>query len=575
MDKHYGPTLPISEQIHAEKYRGPGETFYEAMSRLAGGLSDGEEHRKKIKGIFLDQRFLPAGRVQAAIGSPRKTTAFNCFVSQTIEDSTEGIMDGATNAFKTMRKGGGIGYDFSTLRHRGAPIQTLGSKASGAVSFMDIYDSVCNTVSSAGNRRGAQMGVLRVDHPDIEEFVRAKQNKDKLRNFNISVAVTDEFMKALENEEAFDLMWDGKVVDTIDPAALWDEIMRATWEWAEPGVLFIDTINEQNNLHYCEKIAATNPCGEQPLPPYGACLLGSFNLTKYIKHEVDLDVVPCGLDIYEFDYAALEHDIPHIVRAMDNVIDRTIYPLPEQEREAVQKRRIGLGITGYANAASILGHPYGSVEAIEFLDEVLSTLKNTAYKYSVELAIEKGVFSAYDRDLYPQSKYVKGLRPEVQTLIKAYGIRNSHLISVAPAGTISLTADNVSSGIEPVFALETQRSVKTEEGDVVVSVPDYAYAQYQIGGKTSDQVSMKEHLAVLAVAQSHVDSAVSKTCNVGDHVTWEDFKDLYVQAWKLGCKGLTTFRAAGKRFGILNKVPIEEEGTACYIDPKTGNKTCE
>ena len=239
-----GPTLEISKQVHQEKYRGPNESFYDAMVRLAGTLNDGEEHRHKLKDIFLNQRYLPAGRVQSAIGSPRKTTAFNCFVSQTIEDSTEGIMDGATNAFKTMRKGGGIGYDFSTLRYRGAPIQTLGSKASGAVSFMDIYDAVCNTVSSAGNRRGAQMGVLRVDHPDIEEFIRAKQNDKRLKNFNISVAITDQFMEALVNDESFDLVWEGQVVDTIDPSALWDEIMRATWDWAEPGVLFIDTINE-------------------------------------------------------------------------------------------------------------------------------------------------------------------------------------------------------------------------------------------------------------------------------------------------------------------------------------------
>ena len=560
-----GPTLEISKQIHAEKYRGPNESFYEAMSRLAGVLHDGEEHRTKIKDIFLDQRFLPAGRVQAAIGSARQTTAFNCFVSQTIEDSSEGIMDGATNAFKTMRKGGGIGYDFSTLRYRGATIQTLGSKASGAVSFMDIYDAVCNTVSSAGNRRGAQMGVLRIDHPDIEEFIRAKQNDGRLKNFNISIAVTDKFMEALNKDEAFDLMWEGKVVDTIDPSALWDEIMRATWEWAEPGVLFIDTINEHNNLNYCEKIAATNPCGEQPLPPYGACLLGSFNLVKYIDN-----------DYREFNWDQFKQDIPHVVRAMDNVIDRTVYPLPQQEAEAKAKRRIGLGITGFANASEIIGHAYGSVGCLSFLDSVLSVLKNTAYMYSAELALEKGKFPLYEHSKVTKAPFIRNLNSDTFQTISEVGLRNSHLISIAPAGTISLTADNVSSGIEPVFALETQRTINTEEGVAIVNVPDYAYNNYNVKGKVSADITMEEHLDVLATAQRHVDSAVSKTCNVGDDVTWEDFKDLYYNAWSRDCKGITTFRAAGKRFGILNAVSTEDtEGSACFIDPATGNKTCD
>ena len=577
MTEQYGPTLPISEQVHAEKHRGPGESFYESAARLASNLSDGEEHRGKIKDIFLNQRFLCAGRVQSAIGSPRKTTAFNCFVSQTIEDSTEGIMEGATNAFKTMRKGGGIGYDFSTLRYRGAPIKTLGSQASGAVSFMDIYDSVCNTVSSAGNRRGAQMGVLRIDHPDIEEFIRAKQNDGRLKNFNISVAVTDEFMEALLNDESFDLVWEGKVVETIDPAALWDEIMRANWEWAEPGVLFIDQINAMNNLKYCETIAATNPCGEQPLPPYGACLLGSFNLVKYLRKGLQSKEVEAG---YSFNWEQFRQDIPHIVRAMDNVIDRTIYPLPQQEAEAKAKRRIGLGITGFANASEILGMPYGSEESLDFLHEVLTVLKNSAYMYSVELGMEKGRFPMYDSIEYPQSLYIQTLAPVVQEAIQKYGLRNSHLISIAPAGSISLTADNISSGIEPVFALTTQRTIKADEGDIIVSVPDYAYANYSVRGRTSEEVTAEEHLKTLATAQVHVDSAVSKTCNVGDHVSWDEFKEIYIDAWMTGCKGITTFRAAGKRFGILNKVEEEvveegiEEGTACYIDPNTGDKSC-
>ena len=283
-----------------------------------------------------------------------------------------------------------------------------------------------------------------------------------------------------------------------------------------------------------------------------------------------------GDDPYTFNWGQFKHDIPHIVRAMDNVVDRTIYPLPEQEFEAKNKRRIGLGITGFANASEILGWEYGGEESVDFLDKVMSVLKNTAYMYSAELSIEKGAFPVYDARSYHDSPFIKGLDPITREVVGKYGLRNSHLISIAPAGTISLTADNVSSGIEPVFALETQRTINTEEGIEIVQVPDYAYANYGIEGKVSEQVTMDEHLDVLAIAQRHVDSAVSKTCNVGDDVSWEDFKDLYVRAWKAGCKGITTFRASGKRFGVLNAVPVPEldEGAACYMDPSTGDKSC-
>jgi len=562
--KTYSPQLAIAEQIHGEKYRGEGENFYEAMTRLAGGLHDGEEHRNKLKDIFRDQRFLPAGRIQAAIGSARDITAFNCFVSQIIEDSTEGIMDGATNAFKTMRKGGGIGYDFSTLRPRGTIIKSLRSPASGAVSFMDIYDAVCNTVSSAGNRRGAQMGVLRIDHPDIEEFIRSKQNGDKLRNFNISVAVTDEFMKTLIDGNDFYLRWKNNSKQAVNPQALWDEIMRNTWDWAEPGVLFIDQINRMNNLHYCETITTTNPCAEQPLPPYGACLLGSFNLVKYIHREGPSDRV--GF----FKWYDFKQDIPYVLRAMDNVIDRTTYPLPEQMKEAKDKRRIGLGVTGLANAAEYLGMTYGDNAFLAFEENVLSTLRDVAYTYSVELAIEKGTFPAY-KDEYNDSEFIKTLPIDIRNSISKHGIRNSHLLSIAPCGTISLTADNVSSGIEPVYALNVNRVIKTEAGDEIIEVPDYGYAQWGVEGKTSKDVTVDEHLNVLATAQKYVDSAVSKTCNVGSDVSWEDFKNLYIKAWEMGCKGITTFRADGKRFGILNS----QDNPVCTIDPETGDKSCD
>lgn len=353
----YGPRSLFSNQIHAEKYRAPGETFREAMTRLSSACSDNDEHFATIREINLNQRFLAAGRVQAAMGATRLTTAHNCFVSGVIEDSyTEGsgsIMERAKQAAKTMRMGGGIGYDFSTLRPNGSLIRKLGSKASGPVSFMTIFDAVCKTTASAGDRRGAQMGVLRVDHPDIEEFVRAKTNDTALTGFNISVAITDEFMQAVEMDRDFPLQFDGQVHKVIKARALWDVIMRNTYDWAEPGVIFIDTVNDRNNLYYCEQISTTNPCGEQPLPPHGACLLGSFNLVKYLFRE--------GPDHpWSFNYTQLFRDIPPIVRMMDNIVDRAHYPLYEQEREAQSKRRMGLGVTGAANTIEALGYHYGS-----------------------------------------------------------------------------------------------------------------------------------------------------------------------------------------------------------------------
>ena len=559
-----GPMLEISKQTHREKHRGIGESFEEAVNRQSSALSDDEEHRLAIKDCIGHQRFLLAGRVQLAIGSPRLVTAFNCFVSQTIQDSMRGIMDAATNAALTMKLGGGIGYDFSTLRYRGSDIVTIDSHASGAVSFMNIFDAVCSTVASAGNRRGAQMGVLRIDHPDIEEFVRAKQNNKALTNFNISVAVTDKFMKALKSGDTFDLVWEGKVVKTIDPSLLWDEIMRGTWDYAEPGVLFIDTINKENNLSYCETISATNPCGEQPLPPYGACLLGSWNCTKYVYSVTD--------EAYRvFDLKRLRNDIKTMTRALDNVIDRTTYPLPEQEDEAKNKRRIGMGVTGLANAIESMGFPYGSEDFIHWEKIILKTIRDTAYETSVQLSKEKGCFPMFS-DSYLDSPFIKRLPKGIREGIKQHGIRNSHLTSIAPAGTISLTADNVSSSLEPVFAYKTNRAIKMIDGDKIVEVPDYGYRVFDIKGKTAEQVTVQEHLDVLLAAQPFVDSAISKTCNVGSEVTWLKFKDIYMKAWEGGAKGITTFRPDGKRFGILEAV---KEGEACVFDPDTGRKTCE
>lgn len=564
-----GPTLPISQELHAMKYRQHGEQFKEAMSRIAETLKDDDDHFYKFRDALLHQRFLPAGRVQAAVGSSRFVTPYNCFVSMTIPDSMEGIMQAAAEAAETMRLGGGIGFDFSTIRPRNDLITTLETSASGPVSFMGIFNSVCQTIASAGHRRGAMMAVLRVDHPDIEEFVRCKRNATALTAFNISVAVTDEFMECVANNRLFELRFEGKVYKRIDARALWDEIMRSTWEWAEPGVLFIDKINRDNNLWYAETISATNPCAEQPLPPYGACLLGSFNLVKYIQTNPG----PNGGAYRAFDFKQFREDIPHVVRAMDNVIDRATYPLGLQEAEAKAKRRMGLGITGTANALESLGFSYGSPQYIQYQGTILRLLRDLAYLSSIRLAQEKGPFPALERDLYLRSGHSQRLTPLLQKQISKYGIRNSHLTSIAPTGTISLTADNVSSGIEPVFAYSFKRTINTPAGQIEEEVTDYGLREFGVRGKTADQCSVDDHVNVLLNASEFVDSAVSKTCNVGADVTYEEFKDIYWKAFKGGAKGCTTFRAAGSRMGILKT--DEDEAAACYYDPETGQKTCD
>ncbi|MEM1945037.1 MAG: adenosylcobalamin-dependent ribonucleoside-diphosphate reductase [Nitrososphaerota archaeon] len=585
----YGPTLSISQEIHALKYRSKGESFKEAMTRVADALKDNDEHYREFREILLNQRFLPAGRVQAAMGAPREVTAFNCFVSGTLEDSMDSIMEKAAEAAQTMRLGGGIGYDFSPLRPRGDHISSLDSRSSGPISFMGIFDAICKTIASAGHRRGAQMGVLRVDHPDIEEFIKAKNNSTALTQFNISVGITDEFMDAVINDKMFDLKFEGRKYKTVRAKYLWDEIMRGSWDWAEPGVLFIDTINKKNNLWYCEQIATTNPCGEQPLPPYGACLLGSFNLTKYIYE--DSSPGENGAEIFfSFDYKQLKHDIAPVVRAMDNVIDRTVYPLEEQRLEAQRKRRMGLGVTGVANAGEALGYEYGSPEFLEWFEGVMKVIRDTCYQSSISLALEKGPFPMFIADKYLESGFAKTLPENIRRDIHNYGIRNSHLLSIAPTGTISLSADNVSSGIEPVFSHSYERTIQTFEGPKVEKVEDYGYRVFGVNGKTANELSVFDHVKVLNLASKYVDSACSKTCNVGDEVTWDQFKDVYMQAYLGGASGCTTFRASGKRYGILNASAvedvaeepekeeddfIEEGGAACYFDVNTGRRTCE
>ena len=606
----HGPQVPYSQELHAQKYRGSGESFREAMNRIAAALKDDDQHFADFRDALLGMRFLPAGRIQSAIGSTRQVTPYNCYVSGTINDSFvdgEGsIMVRAAEAAATMRMGGGIGYDFSTLRPRGDLIRKLQSHSSGPISFMHIFDAICKCVASSGHRRGAQMGVMRVDHPDIEEFIHAKQpGKDvqplwdlvaelpegaqkqqlvmslqqtlKLTGFNVSVAVTDKFMECVASGEPFPLTFEGRTYREVDARALWDAIMRGTWDWAEPGVLFIDAINRMNNLWYCETIAATNPCGEQPLPPYGACLLGSFNLVKYIFKD--------GAGRYAFDWDQYREDIPQVVRAMDNVVDRAIYPLPQQKQEAKDKRRMGLGITGLANAAEALGHEYGSPAFLAFEAEVLDTLRDESYLASAHIAKVKGSFPMFDKDKYLQGQFIKTLREDVRDAIAKYGIRNSHLTSIAPTGTISLCADNVSSGIEPVFAYSFDRTVIEFSGPRVETVEDYGARVFGVRGKACSRVTVQEHVAALTVAAQRVDSAVSKTCNVPSDISWEDFKNVYVSAWEGGAKGCTTFRLGGKRSGILvvkddgsepeADAPAEEPASQCRIDPATGRHECE
>jgi len=607
----HGPQVPYSQELHAQKYRGSGESFREAMNRIAAALKDDDQHFADFRDALLGMRFLPAGRIQSAMGSTRQVTPYNCYVSGTINDSFvdgEGsIMVRAAEAAATMRMGGGIGYDFSTLRPRGDLIRKLQSHSSGPISFIHIFDAICKCVASSGHRRGAQMGVMRVDHPDIEEFIHAKQpGKDvqplwdlvaelpegaqkqqlimslqqtmKLTGFNVSVAITDKFMECVASGEPFPLTFEGRTYREVDARALWDAIMRGTWDWAEPGVLFIDAINRMNNLLYCETIAATNPCGEQPLPPYGACLLGSFNLVKYIYKD--------GAGHYAFDWDQYREDIPQVVRAMDNVVDRAIYPLPQQKQEAKDKRRMGLGITGLANAAEALGHEYGSPAFLAFEAEVLDTLRDESYLASAHIAKVKGSFPKFDKDKYLQGQFIKTLREDVRDAIAQYGIRNSHLTSIAPTGTISLCADNVSSGIEPVFAYSFDRTVIEFSGPRVETVEDYGARVFGVRGKACSRVTVQEHVAALTVAAQRVDSAVSKTCNVPSDISWEDFKNVYVSAWEGGAKGCTTFRLGGKRSGILvakddgnepeaDAPETEEPASQCRIDPATGRRECE
>jgi ribonucleoside-diphosphate reductase alpha chain len=546
----------ISQQIWDMKYRlkaGDGaaldKTIEDTWRRVATALAEPEQDKALWTERFYEAlagfKFLPAGRVVAGARSGRNVTLFNCFVMGAIPDDMAGIFTHLREAALTMQQGGGIGYDFSTLRPKGAPVKGVGADASGPLSFMDVWDAMCRTIMSAGHRRGAMMATLRCDHPDIEAFIDAKREAGRLRMFNLSVLATDAFMLAVKEDAPWELKFAGTTYKVVQARELWDRIMRSTYAYAEPGVIFIDRINRRNNLHYCETISATNPCGEQPLPPYGACLLGSINLAALVRDPFTPQA--------RLDLAELQRLVPVAVRMMDNVVDVSRFPLAEQTHEAKAKRRIGLGITGLADALILCGARYGSSAAVELSGQWLKAIQRAAYLASAEIAAEKGPFPLFDKERYLAGESIAELDADVRDAIARHGIRNALLTSVAPTGTISLFADNVSSGLEPVFSFSYTRHLLMPDGSRrEEEVSDYAYRLFRrLRGDgaplpeafvDAQQLTPADHLVMQATVQKYVDSSISKTINIPVDFPFERFKDVYLQAYELGCKGCTTYR---------------------------------
>jgi ribonucleoside-diphosphate reductase alpha chain len=586
-EENCGPKTEPAKILHAMKHRGRGESYREACNRIAFALQDNNRHYHEYREILMDGRFWTGGRIAVGMGSTRQATPYNCFVSGTISDSyVDGkgsIADRLKEAMTTLRLGGGIGYDFSTLRPQGDLVAKLDTGAGGPVTIMELFNTVGSVTTGPGHRYGAQMGILRVDHPDIEAFIRCKQNSSAFRRFNLSIAVTDEFMQAVRDDMDFDLRFGGRIYKTVSARALWEMIMRSTYDWAEPGVFFVDRINKENNLWYCEEIASCNPCAEQPLPPFGACLLGSFNLVKYLKTgsvrvmtpeltelEKSARIIKFDITNWEFDWDLLAADIPIVVRAMDNVVDRARYPLAEQRGEAMSKRRMGLGVMGLANAAEALGYPYGSPECVGWMDKIGKFIAVNCYWASIHLAQEKGPFPLFDAGRYLESGFMRRMPDDIREGVAQWGIRNSHLTSIAPTGTISLCADNVSSGIEPVIFHEVDRPVETPQGPVIMKVRDYGVEFLGTRGKLAHEVSAQEHVKMLAAAQKWTDSSVSKTINMdGTKMGWEDFKQLYWDAYESGCKSCTTFNQTGMRMALLKPTeapePEQRDTIACNL----------
>ncbi len=561
---------PIAEAIWDMKYRlkeADGtpidQTVEDTWRRIARALAVVEKTPVQWEDRFYRAlegfKYLPAGRITAGAGTGRSVTLFNCFVMGTIPDSMEGIFEALKEAALTMQQGGGIGYDFSTIRPRGAEVKGVAADASGPLSFMDVWDAMCRTIMSAGSRRGAMMATMRCDHPDIEAFIEAKQDAARLRMFNLSVLVTDPFMAAVKADGPWDLTFDGRVYRTLQAQDLWNRIMRATYDFAEPGVIFIDRINQMNNLAYVEEIAATNPCGEQPLPPYGACLLGSVNLARLVTD-------PFGKGA-ALDMQALDDLVRVAVRMMDNTVDASRFPLPQQQAEAQAKRRIGLGVTGLADALLMVGQRYGSTEAAATCEGWMRAIARAAYLASVDLAREKGAFPLFDAEKFLASGNMRRMDQDVRDAVARHGIRNALLTSVAPTGTISLYAGNVSSGIEPVFAYAYKRKVLQKDGSrTEEEVIDYAVHLWRerfgdaplpdhfVNAQTLPPL---DHVRMQAAAQTWIDSSISKTINCPEDIGFDAFRDVYMAAWDQGCKGCTTYRPNAVTGSVLT---VSEQG---------------
>ena len=569
---------PIAQQIWDMKYRFKqadgtpiDQSVEDSWRRIARSLASVEKDAETWEDTFYqaleDFKFLPAGRITAGAGTERRVTLFNCFVMGTIPDSMGGIFDMLKEAALTMQQGGGIGYDFSTIRPKGADVMGVAADASGPLSFMDVWDAMCRTIMSAGSRRGAMMATMRCDHPDIEDFITAKSDAARLRMFNVSVLVTDAFMEAVKADGPWELQFNGKVYHTVNARDLWNKIMQSTYDYAEPGVIFIDRINAANNLGYVETIAATNPCGEQPLPPYGACLLGSINLARLVRDPYETTA--------DLDPAALNDLVATAIRMMDNVVDASKFPLPQQEQEALAKRRIGLGVTGLADALLMTGLEYGTDEAAAKTEEWMKAIARASYLASVDLAKEKGAFPLFDAEPYLSSGNMAQMDDDVREAIREHGIRNALLTSVAPTGTISLYAGNVSSGIEPVFAYAYTRKVLQKDGSrTEEEVVDYAVQMWRDKfGDTAlpdhfvnaQTLSPSAHVKMQAAAQKWIDSSISKTINCPEDISFEDFKDVYMQAWDSGCKGCTTYRPNDVTGSVLS---VSEEKSAPEVVAK-------
>jgi len=593
-------TAPIARHIWDVKYRHResdtvcDERVTDSWRRVADAMAAVEgQDRKNWQTRFYSAlegfRFLPGGRIQAGAGTAHKVTLFNCFVMGVIGDSMDGIFDALKEGALTMQQGGGVGYDFSTLRPRGTRAYSVGSVASGPVSFMRIWDSMCATILSTGARRGAMMGTLRCDHPDIEEFIAAKQDKTQLRHFNISVLVSDAFMAAVRDDDEWPLLfpvdghgaggevvmcpWPGRsglvaceVHRRLRARTLWEKIMRATYDYAEPGVLFIDRINQCNNLYYRENISATNPCGEVPLPPYGACNLGSVNLSQFVQKPFTGQA--------HLDLQGISEIARVAVRLLDNVIDASRFPLAAQAAQACGSRRIGLGFTGLADALMMLGIRYGSEDSIALAQTVMQTLCHAAYRASIAIAEEKGPFPFFDKENYLDGRFVRSLPADIRDGIARHGIRNSHLTAIAPTGTISLLANNVSSGLEPVFDSEFTRRVLEFDGSYTeYRVVDYAVALWRRNSgdnaelppafSDAHHLAPQVHLDIQSAIQPYVDQAISKTINVPVDYDFAAFRDLYQLAFAKGLKGCTTFRPNPVTGEILRGLVQGQEASHC------------